>query len=219
MRVAYPSLWPETIRGLMIHSADWTPSMLMGRQFSQLNEVDRKALLRTVGYGVPVLENALYSAQNSLTLIAEREIQPYQLVGSLGKSKEYHLYDLPRPVEVLSDTVYDQNITLKVTLSYFIEPNPGSRNKRDVNNFQYYSHNLDFAVIKPTETLDQFQRRISAAFELPEDQIDNTEEPWSIRRVRSRGSVKKDFITMSGADMATRNKIAIFQDPDGIVVA
>ncbi len=213
LRTAYPDFWPETIRALMIHSADWTSNMLGERPFTQLNENDRKILLRSVGYGVPLLDDALYSASNSLTLIAEREIQPYQLVGSIGKSKEYHFFDLPWPEEVLSGELFDQDVTLKVTLSYFIEPNPGSNNKRYANNFHYHSHALEFAVIKERETPEQFKRRISKATELDEDQIDNTDERWSIKRVRSRGSVKKDFVTMSGAEMAVRNKIAVFPKP------
>lgn len=213
LRTVYPEFWPETIRALMIHSAEWTPRMLNNRSFSTLKENERRTLLRTVGYGVPILDDALYSANNSLTLIAEREIQPYHLVKSTGKSKEYHLFDLPWPDEVLSEELFDQDVTLKITLSYFIEPNPGSKNKRYLNNFHYHSHALEFAVIKERETLQQFKRRISAAAELDEDQIDNTDEKWSIKRVRSRGSVKKDFVTMSGADMAVRNKIAVFPKP------
>lgn len=150
---------------------------------------------------------------NSLTLIAEREIQPHQLLKSVGKSKEYHLFDLPWPEEVLLNELFDQDVTLKITLSYFIEPNPGSKNKSYVSNFHYHSHALEFAVIKEREALPQFKRRISAAADLADDLIDNTDEKWSVKRVRSRGSVKKDFVTMSGADMAMRNKIAIFPKP------
>lgn len=213
LRTAYPEFWPETIRALMIHSAEWTRKMLNNRSFTDLNETERKILLRSVGYGVPILENALYSANNSLTLIAEREIQPFHLVGSVRKSKEYHLFNLPWPADILSGELFDQDVTLKITLSYFIEPNPGSKNKRYVNNFHYHSHALEFAVIKEHEDLDVFKRRISAASDLPEDQIDNREETWSIKRVRSRGSIKKDFITMSGADMAVRNTIAVYPKP------
>ncbi|QPH40920.1 S8 family peptidase [Pedobacter endophyticus] len=213
LRTFYPEFWPETIRALMVHAADWTAGMLNNRSFEALNETDRKLLLRSVGYGVPILENALYSANNSLTLIAEREIQPYHLVSSVGKSREYHLYDLPWPEDVLLNQLFDQDVTLKITLSYFIEPNPGSKNKRYVNNFHYHSHALEFAVIKENEPLEMFKRRISKASELEDDQIDRTEEKWSIKRVRSRGSIKKDFVTMSGADMSARNKIAIYPKP------
>lgn len=213
LRTAYPEFWPETIRALMIHSAEWTSKMLENRAFIDLKEFERKLLLRSVGYGVPILENALYSANNSLTLIAEREIQPYHLVRSKGKSKEYHLFVLPWPADILTGELFDQDVTLKITLSYYIEPNPGSKNKRYANNFHYYSHALEFAVIKENENLEVFKRRISAAAELPDDQIDNSEEKWSIRRVRSRGSIKKDFITMSGAEMAERNTIAVYPKP------
>lgn len=210
LRSAYPQYWPETIRGLMIHSAEWTSAMLGNRRIEVLSELERKNLLRSVGYGVPVLDNALYSANNSLTLIAEREIQPYRLEGSTTKTNEYHLFELPWPTAILENELFDQNVTLKVTLSYYIEPNPGSRNKRYATHFHYHSHSLDFAVIKRGERLDVFKRRISAAAEQPEEDLNNADEPWVIRRVRSRGSIKKDFITMSGADMARRNYLAIF---------
>jgi hypothetical protein len=208
LKTAYPKFWAETIRGLMVHSAEWTSAMLEGRKIKDLKkEIDRINLLRTVGYGVPILEKALNSAKNSLTLIAERLIQPYKNEGSL-KYNEYHLFKMPWPVEILQGRLFDQDVTLKVTLSYYIEPNPG--NKRYANNFQYHSHSLDFAVIKPNEPIEVFERRISGASDLPDEEKDGTGEEWFIGRVRSRGSVKKDFITMSGADMATRNIIAIY---------
>jgi len=211
LRTAYPDYWPETIRALIIHSAEWTSAMLEGRQFKDLLERDRINLLRSVGYGVPIKDKALYSANNSLTLIAERNIQPYQLQGSNAKYNQYHLFTIPWPVDVLGgEDLFDKDVTLKVTLSYFIEPNPGSKNKKYANNFQYHSHALDFAVIKPEENLNVFKRRVSAASDLPEDEVNISDEPWLIKRVRSRGSIKKDFITMSGADMATRNTLAVY---------
>ncbi len=209
LRISYPNYWPETIRALMVHSATWTEAMLNNQAINNLFERDKINLLRSVGYGVPVKEKALFSANNSLTLIAERTIQPYKMEGSKINYNEYHLYELPWPVETLREQLFDQNVTLKITLSYFIEPNPG--NRRYANNFQYHSHVLDFAVIKPNEGLPVFKRRISGASELPEDERDSRGESWFIgNRVRSKGSVKKDFITMSGADMAQRNYIAIY---------
>ena len=60
----YPNLWPETIRGLLVHSAEWTDRMLNGISFNNATLAAKRALLRTFGYGVPILENALYSAGN-----------------------------------------------------------------------------------------------------------------------------------------------------------
>jgi hypothetical protein len=32
---SYPDFWPETIRGLMVHSAEWTPQMLNGKNINR----------------------------------------------------------------------------------------------------------------------------------------------------------------------------------------
>lgn len=58
IQCAYPDYWPETIRALMVHSAQWTPAMK-----AQFAKDDKKGelnnILRTCGYGVPNLERAL----------------------------------------------------------------------------------------------------------------------------------------------------------------
>lgn len=206
----YPDLWPETIRALLVHSAEWTSSMLNGLSFANAAGTSKRALLRTFGYGVPLLEKALYSAGNALTMIAENTIQPYRLEGSTVKYNEYHLYEIPWPVDILREYLTAADVTLKVTLSYFVDPNPG--NRRYANNFHYHSHSLDFKVIKPTEELAVFRRRISAAVEGDDnpDYIGN-DEPWFLKEsVRSKGSIKKDFIVTSGADLSTRNILAVY---------
>lgn len=210
LRTAFPTYWPETIRALMIHSAEWTSAMLGGGQITDLqSEAARKSLLRTVGYGVPILEKALHSSTNALTLIAERSIKPYRLDGSNVKYDQYHFYELPWPKDVLQSTnLVDKDVTLTLTLSYYIEPNPGA--KRYSSSYYYHSHDLDFAVIKPEEDKDTFKKRISKAARDEGERVPTESEPWTLKRVRSKGSIQKDFITMSGAEMATRNMIAIF---------
>ncbi|QYH40013.1 S8 family peptidase [Algoriphagus sp. NBT04N3] len=206
---AYPNFWPETIRGLMIHSAGWTPQMLAGKDIT--NERERRALIRSVGYGVPNLSKALYSAGNSLTLIAQSQLKPYRLNGSNVRYNEYHLYEIPWPTEVLQDQLFDQNVTIKVTLSYFIEPNPGAREY--AKSFSYHSHALDFKLIKEGETPADFQRRVSAATEVEdeEERPDLSDEDWTIKeRVRSKGSIKKDFLETNGANLASRNLLAVY---------
>ena len=47
---SYSNLWPETIRGLIVHAADWTPAMLNNRTIRQLSETERKKLIQQVGY-------------------------------------------------------------------------------------------------------------------------------------------------------------------------
>lgn len=207
LRTRYRDFWPETIRGLMIHSAYWTSAMLGKRHLREFKEYDIRNLLRTFGYGVPNLNRALNSANNSLTLIVEREIKPYKKEKSIGQYNDYHLFKLPWPVDVLRE-LQEIDTTLTVTLSYYIEPNPGT--KRYASNFQYHSHSLDFAVIKPGEKLEVFNRRISAAAELPDDEKDGKGEPWTLGRSSAKGSIRKDFITMSAIEMSERNIIAVY---------
>ncbi len=209
LKTVNPDFWPETIKALIVHSAEWTSAMLNGLDFSNATMAEKRTLLRTFGYGVPIIEKAFYSAQNSLTLIAENYIKPYKLEGTSVKSNEYHLYNLPWPVDILQNELTDNDVKLKVTLSYFIDPNPG--NRRYANNFSYYSHSLDFKMIRPTEDLEQFKRRISGAEENQEVEYVGNEEPWALKdSTRNKGSIKKDFIISSGADLATRNIIAVF---------
>jgi hypothetical protein len=211
LRAAYPHYWPETIRALMVHSATWTEAMLQTHNLDV--EGDRRALIRSVGYGVPNLQKAMYSAKHSLTLVAENDIVPYRKEGSSVRYNQYHLYELPWPVEVLRDIVGAGDATLTVTLSYFIEPSPG--NRQYATNFRYHSHELDFKLIKPTETAGEFQRRISAASlgteESSDESVSTSSEDWTLReRIRSKGSIKKDFITVSGVELSRRNLLAIY---------
>lgn len=208
--VKYPDYWPETIRALIIHSAQYTLQMLGGRPGLPFTASGKRELLRKFGYGVPNLNSALYSASNSLHMIMERTILPYQQVGNDNpKYNQYHLYELPWPADLLRTILAESNVKLKVTLSYFIEPNPGDR--RYANNFQYHSHALDFLLIKPTEPLADFRRRVSkAAEEEGQGNVDLNGETWDLKAARSKGSIKKDYITCSGADLSTRNILAVY---------
>lgn len=89
-----------------------------------LGKTDAAALLRHFGYGVPTFERAAASAENHLALVAQSEIQPYTSSG--GRSfKDCHYYDLPWPAAVL-ELLGDNEVKLKITLLYFVEPNPGA---------------------------------------------------------------------------------------------
>jgi hypothetical protein len=153
----------------------------------------------------------MHSANNVLTLISQAQIKPYRLDGSIVKYNEYHLYEIPWPTQVLQDQLFDKEVTIKVTLSYFIEPNPGAREY--ARNFSYHSHSLDFKLIKEGETPSEFKRRVSAAAEMEDDSETPslTGEDWTIKeRVRSKGSIKKDFLKTNGATLASRNILAVY---------
>lgn len=209
LQTAYPNYWPETIRGLIVHSADWTAAMKNGINLNNVNQAQKRQLLRSFGYGTPIMHKAVRCANNSLTLIAENYIQPFRVEGDKVKTNEYHLYTIPWPVKTLQQELGDKDVTIKVTLSYFIDPNPG--NRRYANNFSYHSHALDFKMIGPTESIPAFKRRVSAAEENLEIPFDGHSEPWLLKeKLRNRGSIKKDILICSGADLALRNIIAIY---------
>lgn len=208
IRIQYPDFWVETIRALVIHSADWTRKMLNNKSIKDYKEHDKINLLRTVGYGVPILQKALYSANNSLTLIVEKNLQPYKKEKSAGKYNEYDFFELPWPKDVLA-SLEEKDVTLKVTLSYFIEPNPGSR--RFATHYQYHSHQLDFEIINRYEKIEEFKARISK----PEDEDDENKisrkgVSWTLGKSSSKGSIRKDFLTLSGIEMSERNIIAVY---------
>jgi hypothetical protein len=204
---AYPAFQPETIRALIVHSADWTTEMLANRGINQLNPQEKERLFCRVGYGVPNLEKAKFSANNSLSLIVERSLTPFRLEGSTVKTNEFHLFDLPWPQEVLfqlSETI----VKFKITLSYFIEPNPG--NKQYDLAASYMSHGFRFKMIGPRESLQKFKGRISKTLR-DIDYSAEASENWILGgQLRDKGSLHKDIWEGTAADLATRNKIAVY---------
>ena len=205
----YPTLLPETIRALIIHSADWTTSMLHNRTISALSATEREKLFSQVGYGVPNMEKARYSANNSLSLIVERIIKPYKYEDSRVKTDQFHVFDLPWPTEALQ-ALFATTVKFKITLSYFIEPNPG--NKQYEKSASYSSCGLRFKMIDSGEGEIAFKRRVSKAMR-EENTLHENEggEHWILgERLRNKGSIHKDIWEGSAADLATRNKIAIY---------
>ena len=169
LRATYPHFWPETVRGLMVYSARWTPAMLetdphTGGVAGQVKEV-----LRKVGWGVPNLSRALRSAENQATIICQNELHPYWLDGSTVKTREWHIHALPWPARVLQEAGNAQ-VILRVTLSYFVEPNPGSRAQPIRSRFRYPGCALRFEVNNPTETEYAFHSRLNAAIAADEQE-------------------------------------------------
>ena len=212
IQAAYAEFWPETIRALMVHSARWTPPMLDACTPNGVrNQANMRQLLRHCGYGVPSLERALYSASNSLTLIVQDELQPYQKVGSEVRTRDMHLHDLPWPTEQLQ-ALGDAQVTLRVTLSYFIEPNPGERG--GIDKYAYQSHALRFAVRRPLETGAAFRGRINAQAVAEEQGLPAAgggDTGWTVgERTRARGSLVSDSWSGTAAALANRGQLAVF---------
>lgn len=206
----YPNLRLETVRGLVIHSATWTEQMKS--EFPNNNQTDKRNLLRCYGYGVPNTEKALYSANNSVTLIAEESLQPFVKEGSNNaKINEMSLHEIPWAYDVLIG-LGELEVEMRVTLSYFIEPNPSGKGYKDKH--RYASHQLRFETKKRDESIDEFRKRINKAAREDDDQSSSTggdSSGWIIgSKLRHKGSVHSDIWKGTAADLATKNVIAVY---------
>ncbi|MEB3120559.1 MAG: S8 family peptidase [Snowella sp.] len=204
-----PKYWPETIRALMVHSAEWTTQMLAHLP-KKTTQTQKRSLLRRYGYGVPSLERALKSANNDLTLIIEDQVKPFVLEGSEIKLGEMNIHDLPWPTEKLQE-LGGEEVKLKVTLSYFIEPNPGERGWGQKHS--YASYGLKFDMKRPEDINEKaFRARINkAARDAKQQGSTRTEDRgWFLgANLRKQGSIHSDVWTGSAVDLAARGMLGI----------
>jgi hypothetical protein len=202
----YPDIWPETVRALLIHSARWTEEMK--KQFCKRDRYkdERGNLLRSCGYGIPNLETAMQCMNNNVNLIVQEELQPYSQGGSMN------IHTIPWPSEVLRE-LGDTMVTLRVTLSYFIEPGPGEIGWQ--NKYRYPSCGLRFDVKNMDETEEDFKKRIDVAMR-GEDRKDKGEGTsgsgsWYLgTKNRDVGSIHSDFRTQYGIDLCDAKLIAVY---------
>jgi hypothetical protein len=213
LKASLPGKWPETYRALTVHSADWPQpirSKLIGtgRSWRTITKGAKQKLLRDVGYGVPDFGRAVASARNDLTLLAEAEIQPYVSTPD-GRAvfNEVHFYDLPWPRAALQ-ALENASVILKVTLSYFIEPNLSGR--AGTRPDTYRSFGLRFALKKRTETARDFRLRMSKSEEKAE-KVGQEDDYWLIGpQAMQAGSLHCDLWRGPAVDLASHDEIAIF---------
>jgi hypothetical protein len=202
----YPDFSPETVRGLIVHSARW-PKAMEAHLGGASGKKGRAKLVRRYGFGVPSTLRALRSANDALTLVAEAEIHPF----SNGKMHEMHVHALPWPREVL-EQLGAAAVSLRVTLSYFVEPNPGRRGWR--RRHRYASHGLRFDVKTAEETLDDFRKRLNEkALDEEEERptTGGTSSEWYLgEQTRNRGSIHSDIWVGTAADLAARGAIGVY---------
>jgi hypothetical protein len=214
----FPGFWPETVRALMIHSAEWTGPMLR-KLDATANKKQKVILARHFGYGVPSLYRALASAENDLVLLAQQELTPYQRrrdSDDNGKTtlrspsfKQIDYYDLPWPVKTL-EQLGEHEVALKVTLSYFIEPSPNW--DASLAPQRYQSFGLRFDLKRAEESEQQFYQRVNA---LERDGNSQTaavpDDGWTFGvNSIAAGSVHCDVWRGNAATLAARSKLAIY---------
>lgn len=212
----YPALWPEAVRALMVHSAEWTEQMQTYLR-SAGGKRARAKLVRRYGFGVPTFERALRSANDALTLVVQGTIRPFTPKPSDPNERQMgdiHFYELPWPRQALLD-LGETPVRLRVTLSYFIEPNPGRRGWK--KRHRYASHGLRFELKAPTDSMDEFRKRLNKKA-LDEDEKkpshDGESDDWFLgETARNRGSLHSDILegpAVTAADLAERYVVAIY---------
>ena len=208
----YRYLWPETVRALIVHSAEWTNAMKCASlpQTGTSSKQDYQHMIRRCGFGVPNLDRALWSVANSLTMVVQENLHPFKReTGKQPTLRDMHLHNLPWPRDVLED-MGETQVEMRVTLSYFIEPNPS---RRGHSRYRYESHGLRFDVKRPLESIDNFRRRINAAARDEEEGTRRSgDDPlWLIgKQSRHRGSLHGDIWRGGAAELASRGYIAVY---------
>lgn len=203
----YPDYLPETIRALVIHSAQW-PKKILDRYYPFKNKQAVENILRTAGYGYPDISKAISSGDKSVNLVIEENIQPYNKEGKMNKMA---LYSLPWPSEEL-EKLGAEEVKLRVTLSYFVEPNPGERGWE--NKFKYASFGLRFDFNSAGEDSEEFVARINKRFRDKNPDLDvgdSDSSKWLLGpNLRTRGSIHSDLWTGTAADLADKKFIAVY---------
>lgn len=203
----YPSYWPETIRGLLVHSAEWTPAMRAAINAEPAKK-QRRQLLRRYGWGIPSDTAVLSSSQNAVTMVVQDRFVPF--AGDNYRMREFRLHQLPWPKAEL-EQLGDVDVELRVTLSYFIEPSGSRRGWRQ--RYSYASHALRFDLNAPNETPTEFVRRVNkqASDEEGGSGVSaSTTDKWTVGYdQRLKGSLHQDIWSGYGAELATTGTISV----------
>lgn len=212
----YPDYWPETIRALVVHGARYTPAM---RALLPLNPVrlDKEGILRRFGHGAVNADGALNSRAWRPTLVLQETLHPYKSEAGSIKLNALNLHTLPWPIQQLL-ALGEAAVEMRITLSYFIDPNPSQRGWQ--SKFRYQSHGLRFAVKGATETPEIFGQRINKieredAEAAGDGGVDAMNDPdtqgWLFgTQLRARGSLHSDVWRGTAAQLAEKSHLAVF---------
>lgn len=125
--------------------------------------------------------------------------------------REMTLHELPWPTQVLND-LGGIEVRLRVTLSYFVDPNPARRGW--LRRYAYASHGLRFDVRRPLETNETFRQRINERARLEEERrpaSGDGDPGWTFGPTqRVAGSLHADIWAGTAAELAQRGAIAVF---------
>lgn len=216
LEARYPTYWPETIRALIVNGAVHTGAMRAQLPHPPV-KAEKERLLRRYGFGKTDLSRSMESLEQRPTLVLQETITPYvQSKSGVGLGK-LNLHPLPWPIEELEEHAH-RTVTLRITLSYFVEPNPSRRGWQ--SKFRYQSHGLRFAVKAATESDQEFLQRINkldramaeanAAPDQAFDWSDADADNWFLgSQLRNRGSIHSDVWRGTAAELAAKSHVAV----------
>lgn len=207
VQARYPMYWPESVRGLIVHAAEWTP--LMREQIGSMKtRTERLSLLRRYGWGRPSAGHLLSSSQTAVTMVTQDEFVAFS--GTDFRLRHFRLHKLPWPTDVLRE-MGSAAVTMRVTLSYFIEPTASRRGWR--RRYAYPSHGLRFELKTPTETPEGFVRRVNydaEREEAGEGRRNSGSDRWFVgANQRNTGSLHQDVWEGIAADLAECSMLAV----------
>lgn len=181
-----PDAGADLLRGLIVNRADW-PAPLESPDFA----------LRVFGYGVPDPDRALNSGGPRAVLYAQEIIQ-------IGR---VHFFRIPFPTDLFARSP-ETRIRVSVTLAY--------RAPVRKSNQKYRGTILEWKFGKRGETLDLLRGRCSPGIVNPSDDEEEVEEEpvgdwnWVVHsRLRTRGTVQKDWFEAPAADFSDELLVAV----------
>jgi hypothetical protein len=190
-----PSLRPESVRALLVHAASWTDTVV--RQFT--GTADR---VIASGYGLPNSELAAACAQGVATIVLEDTI-PNGVIEEVPKKeapkrpetkttdsklrRKVKFFRVPIPDALMTDD--DPDVELRVTLSYFAEPNKYGRSV-------YRGLDLKWDMQGPQESDEHFFERVN-----------NLRRPVGSNGKRGRTSASKSFAWDLGIQLRSRGTV------------
>ncbi len=221
----YPTIRPETVRGLLIHSARWNAVMLDGvnphRPYNAArnNRVKFVQTLRSFGFGEPDPARCNFSAGHAVTMIREDQLQPYAQKGGNIQLKDCHVHTLPWPRNLLHQN-FASTISLRVTLSYFTAPNPSANNALGSSRYRYGGCLLRFLVRHKDESLERFEARLKKTAREGDENANGggatgstkTDTGWALggRLCGKGGSLIQDVWEGTAADLLAMDRIAVY---------
>ena len=195
--------WPETVRALLVQSARWTAPM-QAHLDATPQKGERLTHVRRFGYGRPNMDRARHSRASAMALISQSTLQPFRLEKGKAKMNEFHFYQLPWPKEGLA-VLAEHMVRLRVTLSYFIDPNPSA--DAPLSPARYRSFGLRFALRKKNEPTAAFMASFT-------DVVEGKGDPDSARLFGrnsiAAGSLHFDEWYCTAADLIDRDCLAIY---------